>query len=296
MCIEISEAFDKLHLNGLCYRDISLGNIFAGPNGQCLICDIDNINYDGETCLEVLFTHGFTAPEIIVENAQSSVYTDLYSMAVLMFYIIYRGHPLEGKRESSMHILGDQEKRALYGEEAVYIFDQDNDSNRPTEDAHSQVLCMHSIMPNVVNKAFHEAFTTGLKNPGRRLVSAEWCTAFRLALDNAKYCNVCNAEIFKDVCWNCGTNLVVTFQPLWSKICAGLMQALPKNKYNLWIRTLVAVEAGEYHLALRARNDSHFQVVKSFYYDQIKRQAELIAGHAVALEIRSLGNQTYEEI
>ena len=293
-CIEISEAFDRLHLNGLCYRDISLGNIFIGPGGQCLLCDIDNITYDGNSGLGIIGTPGFMAPETVVAGTQPSVYTDLYSMAVLMFYIIYRGHPLEGKKESSIRILDEQAKRLLYGEEAVYIFDASNTSNRPTEEFHPQVLCMHGIMPEIVNETFHNAFTVGLKNPGRRLVSADWCSSFRQALNQSSYCSSCNAEVFRHKCWNCEYDPTSTTQELWPEIRETLRQSLSRITFDLWIDSLTLVDSGRHFLTLRTEDEFQFHEVKRVYYELIRRHAANIAGYSVAIELKSPRNQTYE--
>ena len=41
---ELANAFLALHSRGLCYRDVSFGNVFFEPTtGRVLICDNDNV-------------------------------------------------------------------------------------------------------------------------------------------------------------------------------------------------------------------------------------------------------------
>ena len=45
---ELAFNFRELHTRGLCYRDISFGNVFFDPkNGEVRICDNDNVDVNG---------------------------------------------------------------------------------------------------------------------------------------------------------------------------------------------------------------------------------------------------------
>jgi serine/threonine protein kinase len=96
---ELADNFFKLHSKGLCYRDISFGNVFFNPdNGRVLICDNDNVDID-QTGKQsgVLGTPRFMAPEIVRGEATPSTRTDLFSLAVLLFYIRLTLARLRGK-------------------------------------------------------------------------------------------------------------------------------------------------------------------------------------------------------
>ncbi|MBM5797912.1 MAG: protein kinase family protein, partial [Cyanobacteria bacterium K_Offshore_0m_m2_072] len=59
-CFHLAEGFHALHSNGLCYKDVSLGNLFLKPDeGSILICDNDNVDIHGRGQTAVLGTPGF---------------------------------------------------------------------------------------------------------------------------------------------------------------------------------------------------------------------------------------------
>src|ERR1043166_5136279 len=91
--MQLADSFLKLHSLGLCYRDISFGNAFFDPDsGETLICDNDNVAADGTAHISILGTPRFMAPEIVRGEAVPSTDTDLYSLAVLLFYFFVIHH------------------------------------------------------------------------------------------------------------------------------------------------------------------------------------------------------------
>jgi len=122
VALELADSFLRLHSLGLCYSDISFGNIFFDPNtGEIVICDNDNVAVDGEGISGVLGTPRFMAPEIVCGEARPNAGTDLYSLAVILFYIFMVHHPLEGRREREISCLDLNSMQKLYGTEALFI-------------------------------------------------------------------------------------------------------------------------------------------------------------------------------
>src|SRR5947209_12827746 len=114
--LELSHSFLQLHARGLCYRDISFGNAFFEPeSGQVLICDNDNVTVDAQAKGGVYGTPRFMAPEIVRGDAVPSSQTDLFSLSVLLFYMLMMHHPLEGKRELAIKCLDLPAMKKLYG-------------------------------------------------------------------------------------------------------------------------------------------------------------------------------------
>lgn len=112
---ELAHSYLQLHAKGLCYRDISFGNVFFNPaTGEVRICDNDNVDIDGQPGT-IGGTVRFMAPEIVRGESTPSTQTDLFSLAVLLFYLLMNHHPLEGARESAIHCFDLPAMTKLYG-------------------------------------------------------------------------------------------------------------------------------------------------------------------------------------
>jgi len=138
-----------LHSKGLCYRDISFGNLFLDPaNGEILICDNDNVAIDGNPGTGILGTPRFMAPEVVRGGSLPSIQTDLFSLAVLLFYLFLVHHPLEGKKELAIHSFDLPAMTRLYGTDPVFIFDPRDHSNRPVPGCHDNALVNWPLYPS----------------------------------------------------------------------------------------------------------------------------------------------------
>ncbi|MFC1743300.1 serine/threonine protein kinase [Candidatus Riflebacteria bacterium] len=212
--IRLAANFLQLHSLGLCYRDISFGNLFFDPqNGEILICDNDNVGIDGESISTVLGTPRFMAPEIVRGDATPSIHTDLFSLSVLLFYMFFIHHPLEGKRESEIRCLDMPAMRSIYGSQPLFIFDPQDSSNRPVKGIHDTVLSFWPLYPVFFKEKFIQAFTTGLSASGSsRVRESEWVHTLFSLLDSIFNCSQCGVENFykengPGKCWNCQTPL-----------------------------------------------------------------------------------------
>ena len=93
---ELADSYYQLHAKGLCYRDISFGNVFFDPDsGEVRICDNDNVDVDG-TPGAVDGTPRFMAPEIVRGQASPSTQTDLFSLAILL--VLHATYPSSPRR------------------------------------------------------------------------------------------------------------------------------------------------------------------------------------------------------
>ncbi len=224
-CYNLADSFFQLHSKGLAYKDISFGNAFINPsNGDILICDNDNACYDGQDLSTIGGTPRFMAPEIVQGNAMPSKYTDLFSLGILLFYMLYMSHPLMGKKEMSIHALDDKALKKLFGDEPLFIFDPHDRSNRPDPVEHQNALIFWKIYPQFINNLFTELFTSGLRNSKSRVAETVWRKAFIKLRDNIVYCSNCGSENFYDkeklkdkqalICWNdkCRSQIKLPFR------------------------------------------------------------------------------------
>ncbi len=213
--LELVEAFRRLHAAGLCYKDISFGNVFFDPaTGRVEVVDCDNVTVDGTTRrVTVNGTPRFMAPEIVRNEAGPSANTDLFSLAVLLFYMLTISHPLEGRRETAIHAFDAPAMRRIYGEAPVFIFDPADASNRPDPAVHTHAERYWALYPPFLRDLFVRSFTDGLRDPRHgRVREGEWRAALLALRDAIHYCRACGAENFagaSDACWNCGARLAL---------------------------------------------------------------------------------------
>ncbi len=211
---QLAHAFLQLHAQGLCYRDISFGNIFFDPReGDVRICDNDNVDVTGSGQGEVLGTPRFMAPEVVRGEAAPSADTDRYSLAVLLFYLLEGGHPLDGVRETRIRCLDLPAMNELYGTRPLYIHDPQDDSNRPVPGIHDNPIAFHPLYPKALHELFLKSFTEGLNAPQRRVMESAWCRELVHVRDTLVYCSGCAAQCFYDPdvlkaqgglsCWSC---------------------------------------------------------------------------------------------
>lgn len=213
LCFQLAEGFHNLHSLGLCYKDISLGNVFLNPQaGSILICDNDNVSIDCQGSSVVLGTPGFMAPEILRGEQSPSAETDLFSLAVLIFRLLTRHDPFRGSQELAYSCLDEANLQQLYGKDPVFIFDPNNPSNRPDPQHHLGVLLSWPIYPTLLHNSWMITFGPGLHQPAKRVLTGEWKRVLACCLDGCQLCPVCRQENFSNgrgqqYCWSCGSAL-----------------------------------------------------------------------------------------
>lgn len=172
--IRITSAFRTLHNSGKSYQDMNDGGFFIRPSdGDVLICDCDNIAPYGEH-LGIAGKPGYMAPEIVRGEKAPDKFTDRYSLAVVLFRLLLRGDPLEGGRVLKSVCLTEEAERRHYGFEPMFVYDPENDANRPVRGVHNNVIKFWRIMPDYIRDAFTYSFTTGLFEPSKRLIEKQW--------------------------------------------------------------------------------------------------------------------------
>lgn len=178
ICWQIADSFLSLHAYGFCYQDINFGNFFIHPaSGRVMICDNDNVNVDGAQA-SVYGTRKFMAPEIVRREATPNSRTDLYSMAVLFFYILVGWHPLDGKREAEAKLLTQEMEYDLYGANPLFMFDANDTTNGPLSPLHDMLVCRWKSLPGQARALFRQAFGAGLHNSNGRVIEKSWLRLF----------------------------------------------------------------------------------------------------------------------
>lgn len=217
-CFNLTKGYLKLHEEGYQYRDISFGNAFFNDKtGDVKICDNDNVTPNGATDGGIKGTPRFMAPEIVRGEAKPSRNTDRFSLAVLLFYMLMISHPLEGAEEAKIKCLDPVAMLKLYGTNPIFIFDPDNDKNRPVKGYHDNAEIFWAIFPKYIRDLFTQAFTVGLNVPEKRVTENQWLDALSKLKGGIVNCSDCGAENFYDeakgdgehICWNCKKKITI---------------------------------------------------------------------------------------
>jgi eukaryotic-like serine/threonine-protein kinase len=214
-CLGLAEGYFQLHSKGFCYHDINASNVFFDPDtGEIRICDNDNVDVN-KVPGSIAGTMRFMAPEIVRRETTPSITSDQFSLAVLMYYMLMIAHPFEGKRENDLVPFGPDQQLKLYGTEVIFIYDPQNEANRPDPMYHQNAVAFWPIYPQFLRDAFTRAFTEGLNNTHSRITEGEWRRIMVRLRDSIVYCQHCNTENFYDAealqqtkkpapCWSCG--------------------------------------------------------------------------------------------
>ena len=210
----ITNGFRELHNRGYSYQDLNDGNFFVNPKtGDVLICDNDNVAPYGEN-LGIAGKCRYMAPEVVMGQKRPDSHTDRFSLAVVLYMLLFLNHPLEGKR-TMCPCLTEELGRKFYGSDPVFVWDPANDANRPVRGVHTNEIKLWPLYPAFVRKTFEKAFSHEVmvgNDTTHRVIEKEWQEVFTTLRDLTIKCS-CGSETFIDPsqqscrCINCGKSI-----------------------------------------------------------------------------------------
>lgn len=211
--MKICDGFMMLHRFGYSYQDLNDGNFFIDPQtGDVLICDNDNVMPQGEKS-GIMGKARYMAPEI-VDGGIPDKYSDRFSLSVILFMLFYANHPFEGAKVVACPCMTEAYEKKFYGSEAIFIYDKENNSNRPVRGIHQNAIRRWPVFPAVLREAFIEEFSLDkLKNPTKRMLEQNWKKIIEQARDGLIVCPSCHEETFVEgssavgKCVNCGKTI-----------------------------------------------------------------------------------------
>ena len=182
-CIRLVNSFKRLHERGYSYQDLNDGSFFLDPNtGDLLICDNDNVSAN-KTNLGILGKMRYMAPEIVRGDIDKLTgtrqlpdsHSDRFSLAEILFLALCMGNPFEGECLKKYTIIDEKAETEMFGTSPVYIFKEDDTSNRPIRGYHTTVLNKFPKLPSYIKEAFHRTFVDGLQDrENSRTTEIEW--------------------------------------------------------------------------------------------------------------------------
>lgn len=210
--LNITNGFRELHRKGFSYQDLNDGNFFIDPeSGDVLICDNDNVAPYGES-LGIAGKARYMAPEVVRNIKRPDAKTDRFSLAVVLFRLLFLDHPLEGKRVVSAPCLTEELELKYYGIDPIFIYDPTDDSNRPVRGVHSNAIKFWPMYPKFIQNKFIESLSKdAMSGKSPRLTDNDWQIAFTRLRDTIITCP-CGSETFINVagdafCVNCGRKI-----------------------------------------------------------------------------------------
>ncbi len=210
--LNITNGFRELHRRGFSYQDLNDGNFFIDENtGDVLICDNDNVAPYGES-LGIAGKARYMAPEVVRNKKKPDIMTDRFSLTVVLFRLLFLDHPLEGRRVLESPCLTEELELKFYGKDPVFIFDKDDDRNRPVNGVHKNALKFWYIYPKFVREMFINALSKEAMNGTKpRPTDNDWQQIFTRLRGQIVTC-ACGGETFLDtgddsLCINCGLKI-----------------------------------------------------------------------------------------
>ncbi|MDE5772053.1 MAG: serine/threonine-protein kinase [Ruminococcus sp.] len=234
--LQITTGFRVLHNKGFSYQDLNDGNFFVNPDtGDVLICDNDNVAEYGKA-FGIAGKCRYMAPEVVTGKKKPDIHTDRFSLAVVLYMLIFVNHPLEGERTLKFPCLTEELERKFYGSEPVFVFDKNNPQNRPVAELHSNEIKLWSLYPEFVKEAFQEAFSRESmigNNTEHRVTEKKWQEIFIKLRDCLAECPSCREETFLNLsqqeskCICCGKAIE---NPYILKVKKNIVGLMPSKK------------------------------------------------------------------
>jgi DNA-binding helix-hairpin-helix protein with protein kinase domain len=206
----LATALESLHAAGLAYCDINQGNIRIDPKqGEIVISDNDNVIVNHAPA-QVRGVWEFMAPEIALGQAIPNAESDLYSVAILLYYLWMWEHPMEGKETLQLYSWDIPAKKKYFAQEPVFVF-------HPTNPVNSAVgipeLALHvarwrRLCAPRLKAMFNHTFIDGIHQPAKRKRLSDWRRLFLELEANAPTCacgavNLWDGESKPLKCWRC---------------------------------------------------------------------------------------------
>ncbi len=233
--INIIQAFRELHNSGYSYQDINNGNFFINPeNGKVLICDNDNVSPFGVN-LGILGKQRYMAPEVVT-GGDPDKQSDRFSLAVILFRLLFINHPLEGKYSTPPCMTKELERR-YYGTAPIFVYDPTNDKNRPVPGTDNNLKMFWPVYPEYIRELFVRAFSNEVMLKQKpRVIEKEWLDAFFRFKASIVKCPKCSEETFlkqqgENTCIECKKKFLVPNAIQFSTVTIPLY---PGAKLMLW--------------------------------------------------------------
>ena len=211
--INLIQAFRALHKKGYSYQDLNNGNFFINEiSGDVLVYDNDNVAEDGKN-FGIKGKDRYMAPEIVLGKNKPDVLSDRFSMAIILFRLLFINHPLEGK--NSVDCITNDSVMEYYGRNPIFVYDPLNNKNRPIPGTDHNLRLFWPIYPKYIKETFEKAFSKeAMQDGNKRIIEKEWLKLFLELKAGIIKCPFCGEETFiekigDNICIECKQKIPV---------------------------------------------------------------------------------------
>jgi len=268
--IELARMLSKLHSEGFVYCDLSPNNVFFSNLdnfSKVWLIDCDNIRFSSQIDTSI-FTPNYGAPEIVSGHSTNSVYSDIFSFAILAFRTLFLIRPfvdnIQASEDDWDQSQNETQKRAFQKQDYNYIGEATDLSS-----LNFQKEVLQKFSTKKLLELFNRTFcNTGITNPVSRPLMHEWyneLTKFYSALAKCSNpeCNKIQRYNFKN-CYACAIN-----NPEYN-IASNIMRigVLPKKQFTQKLLESVSDDWDKttQELRLTNKNDLKFSEITLYQH------------------------------
>ena len=215
--LHIVSAFRKLHNAGYAYPNLDESYFFIEPaSGNVLICDNDDVA-PCKTAADILGKPRYMAPEIVMGKNMPDKLSDCFSMSVILFILLCRSHPFEGKR-ALLTCMTPKLTEEIYGINALFVMDQDNRENAPDPIIHRVSVSIWNSLPDYMKEFLQGVFSqTSIRSPDSRPTEIDWMRVLIRLRGDIVTCQCGNELFWKEsncLCEKCGKRIDDSYRKL----------------------------------------------------------------------------------
>ncbi|MCQ5140944.1 hypothetical protein [Enterocloster bolteae] len=156
----------RYHYYNLTEQDVLINT----KNGQVLL---SNNDFASSGMPIKISKSRLMAPMCSLDHKKSDDRTDAHLLVVLLFELLFLNHPLEGHAVALRPIINERYKRMFYVEKPTFMYDEQDDSNRPVRGVHINALLLWNRYPHYIRAAFQESFHRDVMFERRRGIAVE---------------------------------------------------------------------------------------------------------------------------
>ena len=196
VCKNLAFCVNVLHSQSVCLNSLSYSDFLVDIHTGTLriVNSFDNcVLPNSELNYDWCSSPDFTAPENITGGIQSvihpSIESDRHALAVCIYMLIFKRHPLRGSRINDLDLAKDEEM--TLGTNALFIENPNDSSNRlliKDIDSYSLPQCdcdkfPYTMFGDRIAQLFTKSFIVGLHNPEKRPAASEWVIALQKTIE-----------------------------------------------------------------------------------------------------------------